>query len=315
MKKGQQAYEYHLPILAREVADTLIVNRDGIYVDATLGGGGHSAFLLNYLSDLGRIIGLDLDEDAIRHASSVLAGKTNVLILRVGYDQIDFVLDGEGIGQIDGILYDLGISSYQVDEERKGFSFMKEAPLDMRFDSYQKLTAEKVVNTYPEERLAQIIFQYGEERHARRIANKIVNARKLAPITTTRQLAALVESVVGGPHVIKSLARVFQAIRIEVNGELDRLQRSLDKVVPYLRPGGRIAVISYHSLEDRIVKNFFKSKSSDCICPPEVPVCTCNHKKVLKIVHRKPIVPSMEEVRLNPRARSARLRVAERLAE
>jgi 16S rRNA (cytosine1402-N4)-methyltransferase len=311
MMKDQ--HTYHVPVMAKEIAGLLLWKKDGIYVDATLGGGGHTSFFLTVLDKNATVIGMDVDHDAIRFASKRLENDPRVKIVNLGYDQIDFVLADLEIEQIDGILYDLGISSFQVDEEQKGFSFMKDAPLDMRFDQTQKLTAEKIVNEYPEEDLIRIFKEYGEERQARKVARKIVEMRKLAPIITTRQLAAIVEGVVKGKYAVKSMARIFQAIRIEVNQELTRLEESLEKVIDFLSPEGRIAVISYHSLEDRLVKNFFKKNSTDCICPPEIPVCTCKHKKRLEILTRKPVVPLQEEIKANPRARSAKLRVAKRI--
>lgn len=315
IKKKNNTSEFHLPVMAQEIADLLLWNKQGIYVDATLGGGGHTEFFVQRLDKDAIVLGLDVDKDAIAFATKRLQNFPNVKIINLGYEQIDFILESEEIHPIDGILYDLGISSFQVDQEEKGFSFMKDSPLDMRFDNTQELTAETVINEYSEEELYRIIKEYGEEKFARRIARKIVTARKLTAIKTSKQLATIVESVVGSRMAVKSLARVFQSIRIEVNRELEKLEESLTKVLDYLKEGGRIAVLSYHSLEDRIVKNFFKENSTDCICPPEIPVCVCNHKRRLNIITPKPIVASKEEVAQNPRARSAKLRVAEKIKE
>ncbi|RMG29823.1 MAG: 16S rRNA (cytosine(1402)-N(4))-methyltransferase RsmH, partial [Methanobacteriota archaeon] len=222
---------YHVPVMAEEIAEWLLWKKDGVYVDATLGGGGHTAYLLSKLGAEARIIGLDVDQDAIRFASKRFENESRVFVVNLGYDQIDFILEDLNIQKIDGILYDLGISSFQVDEEEKGFSFMKDAPLDMRFDQTQKLTAEHVVNSYSEQDLVRIFREYGEEKKSRAIARKIVEIRRLTPIKTTRQLAEIVEKIAGSKQQIKSLARIFQAIRIEVNREFEKLSESLNKVL------------------------------------------------------------------------------------
>jgi len=305
--------DYHIPVMVNEVMDNLVFNPDGIYVDATTGGGGHSHAILSVISDRGKLLGIDLDTDALAYAAQRLADFKNYANFNVGFDQVDFILESEEIAGIDGILYDLGVSSYQIDKDHKGFAFMQDSPLDMRFSRYQKLTAEMVLNEYEEQALADIFHQYGEERRSRLIAAKIVEKRVQVPFKNTAQLSDLIAAVVPGKHLTKTLARVFQSIRIEVNDELGRLQRSLNTVFPFLKPGGRMVVISYHSLEDRLVKNFFKEKSTGCICPPEFPVCKCDHHPELKVLTKKVITPSAEEVKNNPRARSAKLRAAEKL--
>ena len=305
--------DYHIPVMVNEVMDFLVSNPDGIYVDATTGGGGHSHSILSIISNRGKLLGVDLDEDALAYASRRLAEYKNYVNFNVGFDQVGFILESEEISGIDGVIYDLGISSYQIDEEHKGFAFMQDSPLDMRFSRFQKLTAEMVINEYEEEMLAEIFKKYGEERRSKLIASKIVEKRARISFKTTRQLVELISSLVPGKQLTKTLARVFQSIRIEVNDELGRLKRSLDVVFPFLKIGGRIVVLSYHSLEDRIIKNYFKEKSAGCICPPEFPVCKCSHKPEMKILTKKVIIPSKEEIRNNPRARSAKLRAAEKI--
>lgn len=305
--------DYHIPVMVNEVMDFLVSNPDGIYVDATTGGGGHSHSILSIISNRGKLLGVDLDEDALAYASRRLAEYKNYVNFNVGFDQVGFILESEEISGIEGIIYDLGISSYQIDEEHKGFAFMQDSPLDMRFSRFQKLTAEMIINEYEEEMLVEIFKKYGEERRSKLIASKIVEKRARISFKTTRQLVELISSLVPGKQLTKTLARVFQSIRIEVNDELGRLKRSLDVVFPFLKIGGRIVVLSYHSLEDRIIKNYFKEKSAGCICPPEFPVCKCSHKPEMKILTKKVIIPSKEEIRNNPRARSAKLRAAEKI--
>ena len=305
--------DYHIPVMVNEVMDFLVSNPDGIYVDATTGGGGHSHSILSIISNRGKLLGVDLDEDALAYSSRRLAEYKNYVNFNVGFDQVGFILESEEISGIEGIIYDLGISSYQIDEEHKGFAFMQDSPLDMRFSRFQKLTAEMVINEYEEEMLAEIFKKYGEERRSKLIASKIVEKRARISFKTTRQLVELISSLVPGKQLTKTLARVFQSIRIEVNDELGRLKRSLDVVFPFLKIGGRIVVLSYHSLEDRIIKNYFKEKSAGCICPPEFPVCKCSHKPEMKILTKKVIIPSKEEIKNNPRARSAKLRAAEKI--
>ncbi len=304
---------FHVPVLQQEVVDLLVTTPGGVYVDCTVGGGGHAEAILNKLNSNGLLIGLDADADALAFAQKRLSNFPNVRLHRVFFDQLDVVLVQEDVLPVQGVLFDLGISSFQIDEKEKGFSFMGEGPLDMRFNRSRELTAEQVVNRYSEEELARVIREYGEERMWRKIARRIVEARKLEPIRTTTRLAEVVRSVVKGPNVNKTLARVFQAIRIEVNDELNRLRTALNKAFECLDEGGRLAVIAYHSLEDRIVKEFFRYKELDCVCPPEFPQCVCDKVREMRLVTRKPIFPSPQEVAGNPRARSARLRVAEKV--
>ncbi len=304
--------QFHQPVLVQEVLRYLVTRRDGIYVDCTVGGAGHSRHILEALLPEGFLIGLDADAEALQEAARVLADFSNKVLRQAFFDQLDVVLYELGRYPVDGVFYDLGISSFQVDVERRGFSFQKEAPLDMRFSATQQKTAAEVVNTYPREALERILREYGEERRWRRIAGEIVRKRAVAPIQTTTELAEIVRAVAREPHVTKTLARVFQAIRIEVNQELDRLKTSLEKAFRFLRPGGRLVVISYHSLEDRLVKAFFRHKAQECVCPPGLPTCVCGKQAEMSILTRKVVVPLPEEVAANSRARSARLRAAEK---
>jgi 16S rRNA (cytosine1402-N4)-methyltransferase len=308
-------YGFHEPVLGAEVVDVLIGDRNGIYVDCTLGGGGHSLLILQQLSPAGFLVGLDADQEAIEYASRVLADFPNKHLRQIYYDQIDVVLYEIDKLPVDGILFDLGISSWQIDVGSRGFSYQNAGPLDMRMDQRQEISAETVLNSYPREELERIFREYGEERHWRAIAREVVNFRAKQKLTTTDDLVGIVRSVVGERFLNKSLSRIFQAVRIEVNQELERLQTALEKSFAVLKKGGRIAVISYHSLEDRIVKRFFKEKQQSCVCPPELPQCMCGKVSELKMVSRKPILPTAEEIRRNPRARSAKLRVAEKITE
>ncbi len=308
-------YGFHEPVLGAEVTEVLIGDRNGIYVDCTLGGGGHSLLILQQLSPAGFLVGLDADQEAIEYANRVLSDFPNKYLRQIYYDQIDVVLYEIDKLPVDGVLFDLGISSWQIDVGSRGFSYQNAGPLDMRMDQRQKVSAATVLNTYPREELERIFREYGEERHWRAIAREVVNFRAKQHLETTDDLVEIVRSVVGTRFLNKSLSRIFQAVRIEVNQELERLQTALEKAFTVLKKGGRIAVISYHSLEDRIVKRFFKEKQQNCVCPPELPQCVCGKVSELKMVSRKPILPTAEEIKRNPRARSAKLRVAEKITE
>jgi len=301
---------FHIPVLCQEAVDALVTDPDGTYVDGTIGGGGHAETICARLSGPGLLIGLDADEDALAEARVRLApaGK-RVLLAHANFGNLRSVLDESGIGFFHGLLLDLGVSSYQLDAPVRGFSFREDEPLDMRLDRRAPFTARDLVNERSEQELADILWQYGEERQSRRIARRIVTAR---PIDTTGALRDVVASVVGRQFLNKSLARVFQALRIEVNAELENLKRVLPEAVRRLHPGGRIVVIAYHSLEDRIVKEFFRSAST----PPESQYPALLPQPTvmvpLRVLTRKPVVPAETETALNPRARSAKMRVAEK---
>jgi len=300
----------HVPVLLKEVIEGLNVKPGGLYIDATVGGGGHSEAILESSAPDGRLLGLDADPDALTRARKRLArfGERCVLV-HANFSDLAEVARREGFFPVDGILFDLGVSSFQVDDPRRGFSFQADGPLDMRFDPRRRLTAAHLVNTLKEDELAELISHYGEEPKARRIARAIVEAR---PLRSTLELAAIVERAVGRRGRIHPATRTFQALRIAVNDELGALQKALPQAVELLASGGRLAVIAFHSLEDRIVKEFFRREARDCLCSPEVPVCTCHHRATLRIITKKPIRPSPGEVQVNPRSRSARLRIAER---
>ncbi len=303
----------HRPVLYQEIILALRPHSPGRYVDATVGAGGHAAGILETSSPFGELLGLDPDPQALALASQRLSiyGERAHLV-QASYVTLKEQLAVLGWEQVDGIVFDLGVSSMQLDTPERGFSFSAEGRLDMRFDPRQETTAEDLVNQLPEEDLARILWEYGEERYARKIARAIVQAR---PLHTTRELAEIVSRVAGGKRErIHPATRTFQALRIAVNRELEAIETALPQAVECLKVGGRLAVISFHSLEDRLVKHFFRRESRDCLCPPEQPVCTCGHKATLREVTRHPIEASDEEIRENPRARSARLRVAEKIA-
>ena len=309
----------HLPVMLHECIDALAVKDGGTYVDGTAGGGGHSYEIASRMGS-GRLISIDRDSDAIAACEKRLSGIGNVTLVHDNYRNLASILDSLDIenGAVDGIMFDLGVSSYQIDTVERGFSYSskEDAPLDMRMSREDRLSAYDIVNTYTESELYRIISEFGEERFASRIAKAIVNAREASPIMTTRQLSELVRSAVPaatverGSHPAK---RTFQAIRIEVNGELDGIEPSLRAAVDALRPGGRLAVITFHSLEDRIVKTLFAELSRGCTCPPDFPVCVCGNKPKIKLVNRKPTTASGSEIKINPRSKSAKLRIAEKL--
>lgn len=306
----------HKSVLLKETIDSLRIQPDGIYVDGTLGGGGHAREVLKRLNK-GRLIGIDQDADAILAASEKLAefGEQAVMI-RSNYEDVGEVLDSMGIGLVDGIYLDLGVSSYQLDTAERGFTYREaSAPLDMRMDQRSERTAADLVNTCKEEELSRILWEYGEERYSRRIAANIVKARQIKPLETAGELVALIRASIpgklqaSGGHPAK---RTFQALRIELNQELAVLDHSIDRMIDRLSPGGRLSIITFHSLEDRIVKNRFRENEKPCHCPPEFPVCVCGKISKGRVVTHKPILPTPEEIRENPRAKSAKLRVFER---
>ncbi len=306
----------HVSVLLNETIEGLNIKPDGIYVDGTLGGGGHAYEVLKRLSPKGRLIGIDQDGEALRAADQRLKEfGEQVTLARDNYCEIDRVLESLGIEKVDGILLDIGVSSYQLDNLERGFSYKSNAPLDMRMDTRQSLTAADVVNSYSENELFTIIKDYGEERFARNIAKKIVQSREDKPLETTQELSEIIQSAIPmkakakGGHPAK---KTFQAIRIEVNRELAVLKESIDKMIERLNPGGRICIITFHSLEDRIVKTKFRENENPCTCPPDFPVCVCGKKSKGRVITRKPIVPSEDEIAVNKRAKSSKLRIFER---
>lgn len=306
----------HISVLLDETIDGLDIKPDGIYVDGTLGGGGHSYHIAERLSSKGRLIGIDQDADAIAAATKRLEPFSDrVTIVRNNYCNFEQVLKSLSIDKVDGIVLDLGVSSYQLDTAQRGFTYKVDAPLDMRMDQRQQLTAKDIVNTYSEFDLYRIIRDYGEDKFAKNIAKHIVAARQEKPLETTFELNEVIKAAIPmkfravGGHPAK---KTFQAIRIELNHELDVLENSIDTMIDHLNEDGRICIITFHSLEDRIVKTRFKNCENPCTCPKEFPVCVCGNKSKGKVITRKPIVPSQEELEFNKRAKSSKLRVFER---
>ena len=309
---------HHISVLLNECIDNLNIRPGGIYVDGTMGGGGHSLEIAKRLTT-GRLICIDQDPNAHEAAGKRLAEyKDRITFVRDNFGNIKSILDSLGIEKIDGMLLDIGVSSHQLDEAERGFSYQQDAPLDMRMNPDRPFSAYDVVNGYDEDELDRVIFTYGEERWARRIAQFIVKEREAKPIETTGELVDIIKKAVpkgarkDGPHPAK---RTFQAIRIEVNGELEVLQRAIDDVAARLAVGGRLCIITFHSLEDRIVKEAFRKQENPCICPPQFPVCVCGKKPLGRVITRKPILPSKEELEENPRSRSAKLRVLEGVSQ
>ncbi|MDU5559614.1 16S rRNA (cytosine(1402)-N(4))-methyltransferase RsmH [Anaerococcus vaginalis] len=302
----------HKSVLLNETIENLNIKEDGIYADLTLGKGGHSKEILKKLSPNGLLIGLDQDKDAIKAARENLKDFSNVLYFNENFENIENVLDEAGFNRIDGALMDIGVSSYQIDNGDRGFSYMKDGPLDMRMNKDNELTAKQIVNDYSLDELWKIFSEYGEERYSKTIAKAIVDYRKMHEINTTLQLRNIVMKSVNTNEAHPE-KRVFQALRIEVNRELEVLENTLEKIVDRLNKNGRLCVITFHSLEDRIVKNKFKEMSKKCICPPDFPVCVCNHEKKVKLISKKPILPSKDELKNNNRSHSAKLRVCERI--
>ena len=302
---------YHIPVLRQKAVDLLNIKKGGIYVDATTGGGGHLASICDAVDDI-RVIALDKDSEAIEFAQNrCRKWEDKIIFVNKNFSYLTSALALNRIRKIDGILFDLGVSSHQITAKDRGFSFQKDEKLDMRMDKNAKLSAFQIVNYYDLEDIVRIIYEFGEEKYRRRIANNIVHYREKKKIVTTFELKKIIENAIPYPNK-KTLARVFQAFRIEVNKELEVLEKALKDSVDVLNENGRIVVISYHSLEDRIVKNFFKYEEKECICPPNFPKCVCDKEKRLEIITKKPITPANEEVKTNPQARSAKLRAAER---
>ena len=308
---------FHIPVLVQTVLEFLRCKRKGIYVDCTLGGGGHSEEILKVTDPASLLIGIDQDEEAIRAASVRLREfGARFRALRGNFSEIEGILEKENIREIDGVLFDLGVSSHQLDEQSRGFSFRKTGPLDMRMDIRKKTTAFDLINNLPQKELENVIRSLGEEKWAGRIARAIVKLRSKKNILSTTELAEIISNIIpksNWPHKIHPATKTFQALRIKVNEELEVLTPALVSAISRLSIGGRVCVISYHSLEDRIVKEVFSQKAKGCICPPKFPECRCNVKPVLKIVNKKPVFASDSEISQNPRARSARLRAGERI--
>lgn len=305
----------HIPVLKNETIELLNVKPNGIYVDGTIGGAGHSKAIENQ-AKIQKLIGIDQDTEALAAAKKNLAEFDNTIFVNDNFRNIDVVLDNLGIDAVDGILVDIGVSSYQIDSAERGFSFRNDARLDMRMSRSNSFSAYELVNQYSEEELTRVIRDYGEEKFAKSIARHIVKAREAKPIETTKELESIILSSVPrykGQDGRSNVQRTFQAIRIEVNGELDALSEFIDKAVNYLKPGGRLAIISFHSLEDRIVKQKFRELATGCICPPDFPICVCGHKAVVKLVNKHPVEATKEELSINPRSAPAKLRVIEKL--
>lgn len=306
----------HASVLLQESVAGLNIRKDGIYVDATLGGGGHSFEIASRLSEKGRLIGIDRDKEAIAAAKKRLSEFSNVTYVHSNFSSVKEILLDEGIKEIDGAIIDLGVSSYQLDCAQRGFSYMEDAPLDMRMDQDSSFCAYDVVNTYPKEKLAKIFFDYGEERFSRKIAQIIDEQRKEKPIETTLELVDIIKRAIPeklrqkGSHPAK---RVFQAIRIEVNSELEPLKNAISDFFESLSPGGRLCIITFHSLEDRIVKQTFAGFSKGCTCPKDFPICVCHNKPKGKVITNKPILPGENELADNKRSKSAKLRICEKL--
>ena len=306
--------EYHIPVLYKETLENLVTDKDGIYLDCTLGGGGHTEGLLKATSEKGKVISIDQDDQAIEFAKKRLEkyGK-RWQVFKNNFENLDMVLYMAGADKVDGILMDIGVSSTQLDDPERGFSYRYDTRLDMRMNKNNPLSAYEVVNEYEEEKLSKIIYEYGEERYARKIARFICEARQEKPIETTGELVDIIKRAYPSRAEKHPAKKTFQAIRIEVNRELEVLEKAIEKAVASLKKGGRLGIITFHSLEDRIVKNMFKELATGCKCPPELPICVCNEKPIVKLVTRKPIGPSAEELKYNNRAHSSKLRVIEKL--
>jgi len=305
---------FHIPVMLKESLDFLITDKDGKYFEGTLGFGGHSSEILKRLGDNGVLISTDVDKDAFDYCKTKFSTDNRIKLYNFNFDKIDSIAKIESVSGFSGIFADLGVSSFQLDNAASGFTYRDaEAKLDLRMDKSLSVSAYDVVNSFDEESIANIIYQYGEEKNSRRIARLITEKRKLKSIETTSELAEIIKSITPYNFQTKTLSRVFQAIRIYVNGELDVLKKFLNNAVDLLAPGGRLVVLSYHSLEDRIVKDIMKYETLGCICPKDFPVCQCGKVKRLKILTKKPLIPSDNEIKLNFRARSAKLRVAEKI--
>ena len=308
--------DYHIPVLYYETLDNLVINPDGIYIDCTLGGGSHSEGILERLSDKGLLISIDQDTNAIEYSKKRLEKfGSKWKVFKGNFENIDTIAYMAGVDKVDGILMDIGVSSKQLDDPKRGFSYRYDVKLDMRMNTEQKISAYDVVNTYSEEQLSKIIFEYGEERYARKIAKLIVEERKSFPIEKTSDLIALIKRAYPERSSKHPAKKTFQAIRIEVNRELEVLENAISKAVELLKVGGRLAIITFHSLEDRIVKNKFKDLATACKCPKDIPICVCGGVKKFEIITKKPIIPVDDELKNNNRAHSSKLRILERILD
>ena len=308
--------DYHTPVLYYETLDNLVINPDGIYIDCTLGGGSHSEGILERLSDKGLLISIDQDTNAIEYSKKRLEKfGSKWKVFKGNFENIDTIAYMAGVDKVDGILMDIGVSSKQLDDPERGFSYRYDVKLDMRMNIEQKISAYDVVNTYSEEQLSKIIFEYGEERYARKIAKLIVEERKSFPIEKTSDLIALIKRAYPERSSKHPAKKTFQAIRIEVNRELEVLENAMSKAVELLKVGGRLAIITFHSLEDRIVKNKFKDLATACKCPKDIPICVCGGVKKFEIITKKPIIPIDDELKNNNRAHSSKLRILERILD
>ena len=304
---------FHEPVLLKESIDLLVTKIDGIYFDGTAGFGGHSGEILNRLNSAGKLLATDKDLTAIDYCRQKFGKEERFSVFHTGFTSIDTISKVEFIDGFDGIFADLGVSSFQLDNVEAGFTFREETNLDLRMNKNEGLSASDVLNNCSKEEIAKILFEYGEEKNSRLIAGEIVKARSIERITNSSTIRKIIEEVTPQRYQVKSLSRVFQALRIFVNNELEELKIFIDKSVDLLNPGGRLVIISYHSLEDRIVKNKIRFENLQCVCPPGTPICICGKKRRLKLISRKPIVPSEEEVLRNRRSRSAKMRVAEKI--
>ena len=303
----------HTPVLLKETIDYLNIKRDGVYLDGTVGLGGHAAAILSLLSENGALVGLDLDEEALTRCKESIGAASNCHLISGTFSEIPTILDTLKLSQIDGLLLDLGLSSLQLDTPERGFSYRFDGPLHMGFSMTSSITANEIINTWPEYDLRILIKKYGEDPMAVSVAKAIVKQRSKSDINTTTELRKVISTIVPPRYLNKSLSRIFQALRISVNSELEALAEVLKNFINYLKPGGRMVTISYHSLEDRIVKQAFREHARNCICPPKLPICQCNQKASLQILTPRPIIPSEEEINANSRSRSAKLRAVERI--
>lgn len=301
----------HIPVMVNESLDLLIKKKGGKYFDGTLGFGGHSSEILKRLNSKGVLVSTDVDSSAFEYCRKRFENDKRVRLYNFNFSMIDVIAKLESLMFFDGVIADLGVSSYQLDNASSGFTYSVDAPLDLRMDKKLKTTAADIINSFDEKELAKIIFKFGEEKKSRRIAHQIVISRRKRSVKTSSDLKKIIEEITPQKYLVKTLSRVFQALRIYINAEMENLKQFLNNSMKVLKSGSRIVVISYHSLEDRIVKEFFKYEELDCICPKDAPVCTCHKESTLKILTRKPIVPSIDEVKSNKRARSAKLRAAE----